>query len=51
MTTCTMPGCTRPPTTNNRAQQPTCAGHKTVVVSGSWMGEGVNHLEPREDCQ
>jgi hypothetical protein len=49
MSTCTMPGCTRPPTTNNRAQQPTCAGHKTVVVSGSWVGD--KHLEPEGDSQ
>lgn len=49
MTTCTMPGCPRTPTTHNRSQQPTCAHHQPVVISGSWMGEGTHHAkEPDE---
>lgn len=48
---CVMPTCTRPPTTTNRAKQPTCERHRAVVVSGSWMGEGLHHLEPNGDDQ
>lgn len=51
MTTCTMPGCVHPPTTTNRAKQPTCDIHQPVSVSGSWMGEGVGHHEPEGDVQ
>lgn len=51
MTTCAMPGCTTPPSTKNRTNQPVCAHHRTVVVSGSWMGEGSNHHEPNGDEQ
>lgn len=39
MTTCTLPGCTTPPTTTNRAQQPTCREHVLVVVSGSYVAD------------
>lgn len=37
MTTCTMPACPFPPTTTNRAQQPTCREHVLVVVSPSFV--------------
>ncbi|WP_157514812.1 hypothetical protein [Nocardioides sp. J54] len=51
MNICTMPGCTTPPTTINRAGQDVCRTHRAVVIADSWMGEGDNHLEPTGDSQ
>jgi hypothetical protein len=40
-TPCMFPACDHPATTANRANQPTCAGHRPVVVSasGSWLDD------------
>lgn len=48
---CTMPGCVTEANQTNRIGQPTCLLHKTVAVSGSWMGEGMHHHEPEGDDQ
>lgn len=42
MNACSMPACPHPATTTNRAKQDTCAGHVTVVVSGSWVTDRHN---------
>lgn len=39
MTTCCFPICSHPATTANRAAQPTCATHRAVVVSGSYVDD------------
>jgi hypothetical protein len=47
MSTCCFPSCDYPPTTTNRATQPTCAAHQRVVVSerGSWLDDAHHGIE------
>lgn len=42
---CIMPRCSHPVAGLNRADQPTCHDHTSVVVSGSWVVDG-----PKEDA-
>lgn len=46
MTACAFPRCTTPPSTTNRAQQPTCREHVAVVVDASFVGD--RHVEAVE---